>query len=29
VIAFGTPNRQTMFCQKNFWTVAKVNVARG
>jgi hypothetical protein len=29
VIAFGTPKRQTMFCQKNFCTVAKVIVAKG
>jgi hypothetical protein len=28
-MAFGTLNRQTMFCQKNFWTVAEVIVARG
>jgi hypothetical protein len=28
-MAFGTPNRQTIFCQKNFWTVAEVIVARG
>jgi hypothetical protein len=29
MIAFGTPNRQTIFCQKNFWIVAEVIVARG
>jgi hypothetical protein len=29
VIAFGTPKRQTMFCQKNFWTVTEVIVAKG
>ena len=29
VIAFGTPKRQTIFCQKNFWTVAEVIVAKG
>jgi hypothetical protein len=29
VMAFGTPNRQTIFCQKNFWIVAEVIVARG
>jgi hypothetical protein len=28
-IAFVTPNRQTMFCQKNFWTVVEVIIARG
>jgi hypothetical protein len=27
-MAFGTPNRQTIFYQKNFWTVAEVIVAR-
>jgi hypothetical protein len=25
---FGTPNRQIMFCQKNYWIVVKVIVAR-
>jgi hypothetical protein len=29
VIAFGTPKRQTIFCQKNFWTVTEVIVAKG
>jgi hypothetical protein len=29
VIAFGTLKRQTMFCQKNFCTVAEVIVAKG
>jgi hypothetical protein len=29
VIAFGTPKRQTMFCQKNFGTMAEVIVAKG
>jgi hypothetical protein len=29
VIAFGTPKRQTMFCQKNFCIVAEVIVAKG
>jgi hypothetical protein len=29
VIAFDTPKRQTIFGQKNFWTVAKVIVAKG
>jgi hypothetical protein len=29
VIAFGTPKRQTIFCQKNFWTVIEVIVAKG
>jgi hypothetical protein len=29
VIAFGTPKRQTIFCQKHFWIVAKVIVAKG
>jgi hypothetical protein len=29
VIAFGTPKRQTMFCQKNFCNVAEVIVAKG
>jgi hypothetical protein len=29
IIAFGTPKRQTMFCQKNFYTVAEVIVAKG
>jgi hypothetical protein len=29
VIAFDTPKRQTIFCQKNFWTVTKVIVAKG
>jgi hypothetical protein len=29
VIAFDTPKRQTIFCQKNFWTMAKVIVAMG
>jgi hypothetical protein len=28
VIAFGTPKRQTIFCQKNFCTVAEVIVAK-
>jgi predicted membrane channel-forming protein YqfA (hemolysin III family) len=28
-MAFGTPNRQTLFYQKNFWIVAEVIVARG
>jgi hypothetical protein len=28
-MAFGTPNRQMIFCQKSFWTVAKVIVASG
>jgi hypothetical protein len=28
-MAFGTPNRQTIFYQKNFWTMAEVMVARG
>jgi hypothetical protein len=29
VMAFGTPNRQMIFCQENFWTVADVIVASG
>jgi hypothetical protein len=29
VIAFGTPKRQTIFCQKFFWTVIEVIVAKG
>jgi hypothetical protein len=29
VIAFGTPKRQTMFCQKNFCTVVEVIMAKG
>jgi hypothetical protein len=29
VIAFGTPKRQTIFCQKNFGTVTEVIVAKG
>jgi hypothetical protein len=29
VIAFGTPKRQTMFCQKNFCTMVEVIVAKG
>jgi hypothetical protein len=29
VIAFGTPKRQIMFCQKNLCTVAEVIVAKG
>jgi hypothetical protein len=29
VIAFGTPKRQTIFCQKIFWTVTEVIVAKG
>jgi hypothetical protein len=29
VIAFGTPKRQTIFCQKNFCTMAEVIVAKG
>jgi hypothetical protein len=29
VIAFGTPKRQTMFCQKNLCTVAEVIMAKG
>jgi hypothetical protein len=29
VIAFGTPKRQTIFCQKNFCIVAEVIVAKG
>jgi hypothetical protein len=29
VIAFGTSKRQTIFCQKNFWTVTEVIVAKG
>jgi hypothetical protein len=28
-MAFGIPNRQTIFYQKNFWTMAEVMVARG
>jgi hypothetical protein len=28
-MAFGTPKRQTIFCQKNFWTVTEVIVAKG
>jgi hypothetical protein len=29
VIAFGTLKRQTIFCQKNFCTMAEVIVAKG
>jgi hypothetical protein len=29
MMSFSTPKRQTMFCQKNFWIVAEVIVARG
>jgi hypothetical protein len=29
VIAFGTLKRQTIFCQKNFWTVTEVIVVKG
>jgi hypothetical protein len=29
VIAFGTPKRQTIFCQKNFLTMTEVIVAKG
>jgi hypothetical protein len=29
VMAFGTPKRQTIFCQKNFWIVVEVIVAKG
>jgi hypothetical protein len=29
VVVFGTPKRQTMFCQKNFCTVAEVMVSKG
>src|SRR5690348_13051830 len=29
VIAFDTLKRQTIFCQKNFWTVTEVIVAKG
>jgi hypothetical protein len=29
VIAFGTPKRQTIFCQMNFCTMAEVIVAKG
>jgi hypothetical protein len=28
-MAFGTPKRQTIFCQKNFWIVVEVIVAKG
>jgi hypothetical protein len=28
-MAIGTPNRQMIFCQKSFWTMAKVIMASG